>query len=140
YVARRYAGKFQCVSSVAGKADAGAPHLGAGGTHPGTGTIDTTSTSAVASSFLSMYSGAVSSPATPVTSTTTLASAGHSKMAADTTRPACSPTIEGSLNNNSLKLDNANGSAGSKTASPASSPAPLFRPSFPNTFGSPQTF
>ncbi|KOB69984.1 Uncharacterized protein OBRU01_16120 [Operophtera brumata] len=164
---------------IVSKADAGAPHLGAGGTHPGAGTIDTTSTSAVASSFLSMYSGAVSSPATPVTSTTTLASAGHSKMAADTTRPACSPTIEGSLNNNSLKLDNANGSAGSKTASkmaadttrpgcsptiegslnnnslkldnangsagsktasPASSPAPLFRPSFPNTFGSPQTF
>ncbi|XP_026750390.2 nucleolar protein 4 isoform X3 [Galleria mellonella] len=106
--------------------------------------IDTTATSAVASSFLSLYSGAISSPAsTPATttSTTSLSTAGHSKAAADTTRPSASPTMENTLlNNNSLKLDNANGNAGSKTASPASSPAPLFRPSFPNTFGTPQTF
>ncbi|XP_050552398.1 nucleolar protein 4 isoform X2 [Spodoptera frugiperda] len=106
--------------------------------------IDTTATSAVASSFLSLYSGAISSPAsTPATttSTTSLATAGHSKAAADTTRPSASPTMDTSLlNNNNLKLDNANGNAGSKTASPASSPAPLFRPSFPNTFGTPQTF
>ncbi|XP_026728138.1 nucleolar protein 4 isoform X2 [Trichoplusia ni] len=106
--------------------------------------IDTTATSAVASSFLSLYSGAISSPAsTPATTTSTnsLAAAGHSKAAADTTRPSASPTMDTSLlNNNNLKLDNANGNAGSKTASPASSPAPLFRPSFPNTFGTPQTF
>ncbi|XP_059055957.1 uncharacterized protein LOC131849848 isoform X2 [Achroia grisella] len=106
--------------------------------------IDTTASSAVASSFLSLYSGAISSPAsTPATttSTTSLATAGHSKVAADSTRPSASPTMENALlNNNSLKLDNANGNAGSKTASPASSPAPLFRPSFPNTFGTPQTF
>ncbi|KAH9631810.1 hypothetical protein HF086_005813, partial [Spodoptera exigua] len=106
--------------------------------------IDTTATSAVASSFLSLYSGAISSPAsTPATttSTTSLATAGHSKAAADTTRPSASPTMDTSLlNNNNLKLDNANGNAGSKTASPASSPAPLFRPSFPNTFGTPQSF
>ncbi|XP_063833863.1 nucleolar protein 4-like [Ostrinia nubilalis] len=104
--------------------------------------IDTTATSAVASSFLSLYSGAISSPAsTPTTSTASLPTAGHSKAAADTTRPSASPTMENALlNNNSLKLDNANGNAGSKTASPASSPAPLFRPSFPNTFGTPQTF
>ncbi|KAJ8710043.1 hypothetical protein PYW07_009409 [Mythimna separata] len=106
--------------------------------------IDTTATSAVASSFLSLYSGAISSPAsTPATttSTTSLAAAGHSKAAADTSRPSASPTMDNPLlNNNNLKLDNANGNAGSKTASPASSPAPLFRPSFPNTFGTPQTF
>lgn len=106
--------------------------------------IDTTATSAVASSFLSLYSGAISSPAsTPVTNTSTssLATAGHSKAAADSTRPSASPTMENTLlNNNSLKLDNANGNTGSKTASPASSPAPLFRPTFPNTFGTPQTF
>lgn len=106
--------------------------------------IDSTATSGVASSFLSLYSGAISSPAsTPATttSTTSLSSAGHSKAAADTTRPTASPTMENPLlNNNSLKLDNANGSTGSKTASPASSPAPLFRPTFPNTFGTPQTF
>ncbi|KAL0812054.1 hypothetical protein ABMA28_009444 [Loxostege sticticalis] len=104
--------------------------------------IDTTATSAVASSFLSLYSGAISSPAsTPTTSTSSLPTAGHSKAAADTTRPSASPTMENALlNNNSLKLDNANGNTGSKTASPASSPAPLFRPSFPNTFGTPQTF
>lgn len=107
--------------------------------------IDTTATSAVASSFLGLYSGAISSPAsTPATttSTTSLSTAGHSKVAADTTRPSASPTIDNSLlNNNNLKLDNANnGNAGSKTASPASSPAPLFRPSFPNTFSTPQTF
>ncbi|XP_050356045.1 uncharacterized protein LOC126777156 isoform X4 [Nymphalis io] len=104
--------------------------------------IDTTATSAVASSFLSLYSGAMSSPATSVTSSanTTLASA-HSKAPADTTRPSASPTLENTLlNNNSLKLDNANGNTGSKTASPASSPAPLFRPTFPNTFGNPPTF
>ncbi|CAB3255204.1 unnamed protein product [Arctia plantaginis] len=106
--------------------------------------IDTTATSAVASSFLGLYSGAISSPAsTPATttSTTSLPTAGHSKAAADTTRPSASPTMDNPmLNNNNLKLDNANGNAGSKTASPASSPAPLFRPSFPNTFGTPQTF
>ncbi|XP_053617975.1 nucleolar protein 4 isoform X2 [Plodia interpunctella] len=105
--------------------------------------IDTTATSAVASSFLSLYSGAISSPASTLTttSTTSLSTAGHSKAAADTTRPSASPTMENPLlNNNSLKIDNANGNAGSKTASPASSPAPLFRPSFPNTFGTPQTF
>ncbi|XP_075985215.1 nucleolar protein 4 isoform X2 [Anticarsia gemmatalis] len=106
--------------------------------------IDTTASSAVASSFLGLYSGAISSPAsTPATttSTTSLPTAGHSKAAADTTRPSASPTMDTSLlNNNNLKLDNANGNAGSKTASPASSPAPLFRPSFPNTFGTPQTF
>ncbi|XP_049701897.2 nucleolar protein 4 isoform X3 [Helicoverpa armigera] len=106
--------------------------------------IDTTATSAVASSFLSLYSGAISSPAsTPATTTSTnsLPTAGHSKAAADTTRPSASPTMDNPLlNNNNLKLDNANGNAGSKTASPASSPAPLFRPSFPNTFGTPQTF
>ncbi|XP_026332650.1 nucleolar protein 4 isoform X3 [Hyposmocoma kahamanoa] len=106
--------------------------------------IDSTATSAVASSFLSLYSGAISSPAsTPATntSTTSLATAGHSKAPADTTRPSASPTLENSLlNNNNLKLDNANGNAGSKTASPASSPAPLFRPSFPATFGNPPSF
>ncbi|CAH2231719.1 jg14302 [Pararge aegeria aegeria] len=105
--------------------------------------IDTTATSAVASSFLSLYSGAMSSSCTSVSSTasTSLASAAHSKAAADTTRPATSPALDNPLlNNNSLKLDNANGSTGSKTASPASSPAPLFRPSFPNTFGNPPTF
>ncbi|XP_060807146.1 nucleolar protein 4 [Amyelois transitella] len=105
--------------------------------------IDTTATSAVASSFLSLYSGAISSPASTQTTscTTSLPTAGHSKAAADTTRPSASPTMENPLlNNNSLKIDNANGNAGSKTASPASSPAPLFRPSFPNTFGTPQTF
>ncbi|XP_049879833.1 nucleolar protein 4 isoform X2 [Pectinophora gossypiella] len=106
--------------------------------------IDTTATSAVASSFLSLYSGAISSPAsTPATTSTTstLATAGHSKAAADTTRPSASPTLENPLlNNNNLKLDNANGNTGSKTASPASSPAPLFRPTFPTTFGTPQTF
>ncbi|XP_072948258.1 uncharacterized protein [Epargyreus clarus] len=97
--------------------------------------IDTTATSAVASSFLSLYSGAISSPSTATSS------APHSKAAADTTRPSTSPTMENPLlNNNSLKIDNANGNAGSKTASPASSPAPLFRPSFPTTFGTPQTF
>ncbi|XP_073962776.1 uncharacterized protein isoform X2 [Choristoneura fumiferana] len=105
--------------------------------------IDTTATSSVASSFLSLYSGAInpsSAPATSTSNTTSLAS-GHSKVAADTTRPSVSPTLENPLlNNNSLKLDNANGNAGSKTASPASSPAPLFRPSFPTTFGTPQTF
>ncbi|XP_045762793.1 nucleolar protein 4 isoform X3 [Maniola jurtina] len=105
--------------------------------------IDTTATSAVASSFLSLYSGAMSSACTSVSSTasTSLASAAHSKAAADTTRPASSPALDNPLlNNNSLKLDNANGNTGSKTASPASSPAPLFRPSFPNTFGNPPTF
>ncbi|XP_048484099.1 nucleolar protein 4 isoform X3 [Plutella xylostella] len=105
--------------------------------------IDTTASSAVASSFLNLYSGAMSSPAsTPATSSiTTSSSAGHSKAAADTTRPSGSPTLDNPLlNNNNLKIDNANGNAGSKTASPASSPAPLFRPSFPNTFGTPQTF
>ncbi|KAI5639181.1 nucleolar protein 4 isoform X2 [Phthorimaea operculella] len=107
--------------------------------------IDTSATSAVASSFLSLYSGTISSPAsTPATNTSTtstLAAAGHSKVAADTTRPSASPTLENSLlNNNNLKLDNANGNTGSKTASPASSPAPLFRPTFPSTFGTPQTF
>ncbi|XP_045505441.1 nucleolar protein 4 isoform X2 [Colias croceus] len=91
--------------------------------------IDTTATS----SFLNLYTGAISSPATTTT-------AGHSKAAADTTRPSNSPTLEPLLNNNSLKLDNANGNTGSKTASPASSPAPLFRPSFPSTFGNPPTF
>ncbi|XP_038218299.1 nucleolar protein 4-like isoform X2 [Zerene cesonia] len=93
--------------------------------------IDTTATS----SFLNLYSGAISSPAATTTTT-----AGHSKAAADTTRPSNSPTLEPLLNNNSLKLDNANGSTGSKTASPASSPAPLFRPTFPSTFGNPPTF
>ncbi|XP_026499868.2 nucleolar protein 4 isoform X2 [Vanessa tameamea] len=104
--------------------------------------IDTTATSAVASSFLSLYSGAMSSPATSVTSSanTTPASA-HGKAPPDTTRPSASPTLDSTLlNNNSLKLDNANGNTGSKTASPASSPAPLFRPTFPNTFGNPPTF
>ncbi|XP_061724098.1 nucleolar protein 4 isoform X2 [Cydia pomonella] len=100
--------------------------------------IDTTATSAVASSFLSLYSINSSAPATSTSNTT---SSSHSKAAADTTRPSVSPTLENPLlNNNSLKLDNANGNAGSKTASPASSPAPLFRPSFPSTFGTPQTF
>ncbi|XP_045511901.1 nucleolar protein 4 isoform X3 [Pieris brassicae] len=94
--------------------------------------IDTTATS----SFLNLYSGAISSPA----STTTTTAPGHSKAAADTTRPSNSPTMEPLLNNNSLKLDNANGNTGSKTASPASSPAPLFRPSFPSTFGNPPSF
>ncbi|CAH2057343.1 unnamed protein product, partial [Iphiclides podalirius] len=104
--------------------------------------IDTTATSAVASSFLSLYSGAMSTSTTASSATaTSLASAGHSKAAADTTRPTSSPSMENALlNNNSLKIDNANGNTGSKTASPASSPAPLFRPSFPNTFGTPQTF
>lgn len=105
--------------------------------------IDTTASSAVASSFLSLYSGAISSPvSTSATSTnSSLTVASHSKAVADSTRPSASPTLENPLlNNNSLKHDNANGNAGSKTASPASSPAPLFRQSFPNTFGTPQTF
>ncbi|XP_012550855.1 nucleolar protein 4 isoform X1 [Bombyx mandarina] len=106
--------------------------------------IDSTATSAVASSFLSLYSGAISSPASTsatTTSTSSLAAAGHSKAAADTTRPSASPTMENALlNNNTLKVDNANGNTGSKTASPASSPAPLFRPTFPATFGTPQGF
>ncbi|CAH0717911.1 unnamed protein product, partial [Brenthis ino] len=104
--------------------------------------IDTTATSA-ASSFLSLYSGAMNSPAsTSVTSSAnTTSSAGHSKQPADTTRPSTSPSLENPLlNNNTLKLDNANGNTGSKTASPASSPAPLFRQTFPNTFGNPPTF
>ncbi|XP_063542461.1 nucleolar protein 4 isoform X2 [Cydia strobilella] len=101
--------------------------------------VDTTATSAVASSFLSMYS--INPSSAPATSTSNTTSSSHSKAAADTTRPSISPTLENPLlNNNSLKLDNANGNAGSKTASPASSPAPLFRPSFPSTFGTPQTF
>ncbi|XP_063369690.1 nucleolar protein 4 isoform X3 [Cydia amplana] len=101
--------------------------------------IDTTATSAVASSFLSLYS--INPSSAPATSTSNTTSSSHSKAAADTTRPSVSPTLENPLlNNNSLKLDNANGNAGSKTASPASSPAPLFRPSFPSTFGTPQTF
>lgn len=82
--------------------------------------IDTTATSAVASSFLGLYSGAISSPASTAatsTSTTSLPTAGHSKAAADTTRPSASPTMDNPLlNNNNLKLDNANGNAGSKTA------------------------
>ncbi|XP_037302131.1 nucleolar protein 4-like [Manduca sexta] len=101
--------------------------------------IDTTATSAVASSFLSLYSGAMSSPASTVASSTTTSLSGL-KAAADTTRPSASPTMDAALNNNSLKIDNANGNTGSKTASPASSPAPLFRTSFPTTFGTPQTF
>ncbi|XP_052745327.1 nucleolar protein 4 isoform X2 [Bicyclus anynana] len=102
--------------------------------------IDTTATSAVASSFLSLYSGAMSSACTSVSSSAATSLA-HSKAAADTTRPPSSPALDNPLlNNNSLKLDNANGNTGSKTASPASSPAPLFRPSFPNTFGNPPTF
>ncbi|XP_050673078.1 uncharacterized protein LOC126970968 isoform X2 [Leptidea sinapis] len=96
--------------------------------------IDTTATS----SFLNLYSAAISSPATATSNTAT---GGHNKMAADTTRPSNnSPTVEPLLNNNNLKLDNANGNTGSKAASPASSPAPLFRPSFPSTFGNPPTF
>ncbi|GBP78476.1 Nucleolar protein 4-like [Eumeta japonica] len=104
--------------------------------------IDTTASSAVASSFLSLYSGAISSPAPTSTSSVPPSTpAGHSKAIPDSTHPSASPTLDNSLlNNNSLKLDNANGNAGSKTASPASSPAPLFRPTFPTTFGTPQTF
>ncbi|KAG6451539.1 hypothetical protein O3G_MSEX007195 [Manduca sexta] len=91
--------------------------------------IDTTATSAVASSFLSLYSGAMSSPASTVASSTTTSLSGL-KAAADTTRPSASPTMDAALNNNSLKIDNANGNTGSKTA----------RTSFPTTFGTPQTF
>lgn len=59
----------------------------------------------------------VSNPLATSTNTISLSNAGHSKVAADTTRPSASPTLENSLlNNNNLKLDNANGNAGSKTA------------------------
>ncbi|CAH2097792.1 unnamed protein product [Euphydryas editha] len=108
--------------------------------------IDTTATS-VASSFLSLYSGAVSGAASGSASgapAVSSAAGGAAHARADSrqdARAAASPSLDSALlNNNSLKLDNANGNAGSKTASPASSPAPLFRPTFPNTFGNPPTF
>ncbi|XP_041977147.1 nucleolar protein 4 isoform X3 [Aricia agestis] len=90
--------------------------------------IDTTASSAVASSFLSLYSAA--------------GGAGGAGGAASSPAPTVKETASDStlLNNNNLKIDNANGNTGSKTASPASSPAPLFRPTFPNTFGNPPTF
>ncbi|CAH2986610.1 unnamed protein product [Chilo suppressalis] len=90
--------------------------------------IDTTAGSG---SFLGLYSGASSSPAA--------ASPAPAPPRVDQSRTEQDQPPP-PLNNNSLKIDNANGSAGSKTASPASSPAPLFRPSFPSTFGTPQPF
>ncbi|XP_013182426.1 PREDICTED: nucleolar protein 4-like isoform X3 [Papilio xuthus] len=93
--------------------------------------IDTTATSAVASSFLSLYSG---------TTTSSAGGAGGKDTRPATLAPLPPSPADAALNNNTLKIDNANGNTGSKTASPASSPAPLFRPSFPSTFGTPQTF
>lgn len=67
--------------------------------------IDTTATSAVASSFLSLYSG------------TTTSSAGAGKDTRPATLAPMPPSpADSALNNNTLKIDNANGNTGSKTA------------------------
>ncbi|KPJ18462.1 Uncharacterized protein C20orf112-like [Papilio machaon] len=99
--------------------------------------IDTTATSAVASSFLSLYSGTTTSSAGGCGGA---GGAGGKDTRPATLAPLPPSPADSALNNNTLKIDNANGNTGSKTASPASSPAPLFRPSFPSTFGTPQTF
>ncbi|KAL4716425.1 hypothetical protein ACJJTC_015853 [Scirpophaga incertulas] len=101
-------------------------------TVPNTMPIDTAPQAGAASSFLGMYGAATGmGPSGP--------SVGLGPVAMKPAGSQASPTAEALINNNT-KVDNANGNTGSKSASPSSSPAPLYRSSFPNTFGNPQPY